>query len=96
MKFKKFNTDNVPVYKRWKFCLVWSAIAMAALVGYDVIHDLPEDLYNKHPDLSQDLMFWIWTGVNVFSSLVVGAFVTVADSLMDWAYAKRTKQDDDV
>jgi len=43
MELKKFNKDNVPVYKRWKFFLVWSAIAMAVLLGYDGTQNLPED-----------------------------------------------------
>ena len=95
MKFKKFNKDHLPFYKRWKFFLVWSTLAMAILLGYDAMHDMPETLYNEHSDLSQDLIFWIWAGVNVLTSLIVGAFITAADSLMDWAYAKRNKQDDD-
>ena len=89
MKLKKFNKDRLPFYKRWKFFLVWFTLSMAFLLGYDAIHDLPQNFYSMYPESSQDLVFWAWIGANVIVSLVMGALVTVLDSSLDWFQEKR-------
>jgi len=82
-------------HKRWKFFLVWSTLAMAYLLGYDYLHNQPQDFYHRYPEYSQDLVFWVWSGVNVIISLTCGAAITALDSFIDWMHERRHKQDDD-
>jgi len=91
MEFKKFNKDRLPFYKRWKFFLVWSTLAMAYLLGYDYLNNMPQDLYGMYSDISQDLVFWAWSAINVIISLTCGAAITALDSFLD-RFAEKRKE----